>query len=75
MNTMRDPSSGPDDFYSARDDTDLEYEEEFDEYEEEDLELEEEFEDEDEDEWDEEFEEDYEDDDVAARKPRRGDWE
>lgn len=73
MNTMRDPSLDPDDFYSARDDTDVEYEEEIDEYEEEDLELEEELEDEDE--WDEEFEEDYEDDDVAARKPRRGDWE
>lgn len=74
MNAMRDPSLGPDDFHSARDETELEYRDEFDEYGQDELELEEEFEEEDE--WDDEFEdEDYEQDDVAARKPRRGDWE
>ncbi len=74
MNAMRDPNLGPDGFYSARDETELEYEEEFDEYEEEELEFEDEFEEEDE--WDEEFDdEDYEDDDVAARRPRREDWD
>jgi ribonuclease E len=80
MNAMRDPSLGPDDFHSARDETELEYRDEFDEYAQEELELDEELEDEDEDEdedeWDDEFEdEDHEDDDVAARKPRREDWE
>lgn len=74
MNAMRDPSLGPDDFYSARDETELDYEDEFDEYGQEELELEEEFEDEDE--WDDEYDdEDFEDDDVAARRPRRDDWD
>jgi hypothetical protein len=74
MNAMRDPSLGPDDFHSVRDETELEYRDEFDEYAQEELELDEELEDEDEDEWDDEDEDD-EDDDVAARKPRREDWE
>ena len=74
MNAMRDPSLGPDDFHSARDETELEYRNEFDEYAQEELEFDEELEDEDEDEWDDE-DEDYEDDDVAARRPRREDWE
>jgi hypothetical protein len=75
MNAMRDPSLGPDDFHSARDETELEYRDEFDEYAQEEPELDEELEDEDEDEdeWDDEDEDD-EDDDVAARKPRREDW-
>jgi hypothetical protein len=78
MNAMRDPSLGPDDLYSARHETELEYRDEFDEYAQEEVELDEELEDEDEDEdeWDDEFEdEDYENDDVAARKPRLEDWE
>ena len=73
MSAMRDPSLGPDDFYSARDETQLEYEEEFDEYGQDEIELEEEFEEEDE--WEDEFEDEEYEDDVAARKPRRDDWE
>jgi hypothetical protein len=70
---MRDPSLDPDEFYSARDEIELECEDEFDEYGQE--ELEDEFEEEDE--WEDEFDdEDYEDDDVAIRKrKRREDWD